>query len=124
YELYLATRPTRRSTPADVVRLRARPPRSLMGARGWGETLPDRRWVAQVLGYATMAGAEWCVLTDGDEYRLYNAVAAVEADNKLFCRIKLVGGREEEAVRVLSLISRLNMEENLLSLLWNAHFVD
>jgi hypothetical protein len=31
--------------------------RLLIEAKGLGEDLSDRKWVAQILGYATMAGA-------------------------------------------------------------------
>jgi predicted type IV restriction endonuclease len=123
-EVYREFRPNPKDNPVDYCLRFVRTTRLLIEAKGLGEDLSDRRWVAQVLGYATMAGAEWCVLTDGDEYRLYNASATVDADGKLFCRIKLTDGREDEAVNVLSLVSRANMEQNILRVLWNAHFVD
>jgi predicted type IV restriction endonuclease len=123
-EVYREFRPNPKDNPVDYCLRFVRTTRLLIEAKGLGEDLSDRRWVAQVLGYATMAGAEWCVLTDGDEYRLYNAAATVDADGKLFCRIKLTDGRLEEAVHVLGLISRGNMEQNILRVLWDAHFVD
>jgi hypothetical protein len=93
-------------------------------AKGLGETLSDRKWVAQVLGYATVAGVEWCVLTDGNEYRFYNATAAVDAEEKLFCSLKLTETSPEQCVAILGLISRDNLQENRLALSWEAHFVD
>jgi len=39
-----------------------------------GENLTDRKWVAQILGYAAVAGVAYCVLTDGDHYRFYDGV--------------------------------------------------
>ena len=70
-----------------------------------------------MLSYAVVAGVEWCVLTDGDAYRFYNAVAALDADEKLFCKLRLSDGYDEEAARTLSLISRRNLQENLLDVL-------
>jgi hypothetical protein len=67
---------------------------------------------------------EWCVLSDGDEYRFYNANAPLDAEEKLFWRVKLSEDDEAETIRTLTLISRGNMEENLLDVLWNAHYVD
>jgi hypothetical protein len=64
------------------------------------------------------------VLTDGDQFRLYNTTVPVDAEEKLFCRIRLSEGNDAEALRVLNLISRRNMEDNLLDVLWGAHFVD
>jgi hypothetical protein len=123
-EVFREFRPVPKDNPVDYSLRLMRKPRLLIEAKGLGEDLADRRWISQILGYATMAGAEWCVLTDGDEYRLYNAAATVDADGKLFRQVKLTESSEEEALRVLRLISRSNMEDNLLSILWNAHFVD
>jgi hypothetical protein len=117
-------RPNPKDNPVDYCLRLMRATKLLIEAKGLGEVLSDRKWIAQVLGYATMAGAEWCVLTDGDEYRLYNATAAVDADAKLFRQIKLSGCQADEAAEVLGLISRGNMEENRLSVLWNAYYVD
>src|SRR5262249_4797898 len=73
---------------------------------------------------ATVGGVEWCVLTDGDEYRFYNATAAVDAEEKLFCRVRLTADAVGDVAKTLTLISRSNMEENILDVLWSAHFVD
>jgi hypothetical protein len=117
-------RPTPKDAPVDYALLLLRKPRLLVEAKGLGEDLNDRRWIGQILGYATVAGATWCVLTDGDVFSLYNATVPVDAEEKLFCRIRLSDGDGAEALRVLNLISRSNMEENLLDVLWAAHFVD
>jgi hypothetical protein len=93
-------------------------------AKGLGEALADRKWIAQVLGYAIVAGVPWCVLSDGDEWRFYNATATVDADEKLFCKIKLTDASAEEAAKTLDLISRANMEENILDVRWSVYFVD
>jgi hypothetical protein len=123
-EVYREFRPEPRDKPVDYCLRLLRNTRLLIEAKGLGEDLSDRRWIAQVLGYATMAGAEWCVLTDGDEYRLYNATAALPADSKLFCQVKLAEAPEGEAAKVLALISRSNMEGEILTDLWKAHHID
>ncbi len=123
-EVYREFRPNPKDNPVDYCLRLQRDTRLLIEAKGLGEDMRDRRWIAQTLGYATMAGAKWCVLTDGDEYLIYNATEAVDADAKLFCRIKLSDGQEEEAVSVLALISRGNVEKDVLSSLWKSHFVD
>ena len=110
--------------PVDYALTILRKPRLFVEAKGLGETLTNRKWVSQVLSYATIAGVEWCVLSDGDEYRFYNANAPLDAEEKLFARVRLSEGGEAEAVKTLTLISRSNMEENLLDVLWNAHYVD
>jgi hypothetical protein len=111
-------------SPVDYALTILRKPRLFVEAKGLGETLSNRKWISQVLSYATIAGVEWCVLSDGDEYRFYNANAPLDAEEKLFARVRLSEGNEAEAVKTLTLISRSNMEENLLDVLWNAHYVD
>ena len=123
-EVHREFKPTSKDCPVDYALKLLRKPRLFVEAKGLGEVLSDRKWIAQVLGYAIVAGVEWCVLSDGDEYRFYNATAPVDAEEKLFCSIKLSAGDVEKAEKTLSLISRSNMEENLLDVLWNAHFVD
>lgn len=110
--------------PVDYALKISRMPKLFIEAKGLGEKLSDRRWVNQVISYAAVAGIEWCVLTDGDEYRFYNAVAPVQAEEKLLCMVRVSDGKEHEAASTLSLLSRSNMEGNLLASLWAAHFVD
>ena len=110
--------------PVDYALKISRMPKLFIEAKGLGEKLSDRRWVNQVISYAAVAGIEWCVLTDGDEYRFYNAVAPVEAEEKLLCTVRISDGKEEQVVSSLSLLSRNNIEGNLLASLWDSHYVD
>src|SRR5262245_19419088 len=123
-EVHREYRSNPKDNPVDYALSLLRKPRLFVEAKGLGEALADRKWIAQVLGYAIVAGVPWCVLSDGDEYAFYNATAAVDAEEKLFCRIKLTEVSAEEAANTLTLISRANMEENLLDVLWSAYFVD
>jgi hypothetical protein len=123
-EVHREFKPTAKDNPVDYSLTLLRKPRLFVEAKGLGETLADRKWIAQVLGYAIVAGVEWCVLSDGDEYRFYNATAPVDADEKLFHRIRLTELSAEQAAKTLSLISRSNMEGNILDAMWSAHYVD
>lgn len=123
-EVHREFRGKSRDNPVDYALKILRKPRLFVEAKGLGESLSERKWVAQMLGYAAVAGVEWCVLTDGDEYRFYNAVAPVDADDKMFHRLRLTESAPEECVRGLSLVSRENLEQNLLESLWSVHFVD
>ena len=53
-------------------------------AKALGGNLNDRRWANQIMGYAAVAGVEWVVLTNGDEYRIYNSHATVPVEQKVF----------------------------------------
>jgi predicted type IV restriction endonuclease len=123
-EVHHEFKPTTQDKPVDYCLTLLRKPRLLVEAKGLGEALTDRKWVGQILGYAAVAGVEWCVLTDGNEYRFYNATVALDAEDKLFYHVKLSEDDEEKAAGDLNLISRANMEENILEVLWNAHYVD
>jgi predicted type IV restriction endonuclease len=123
-EVHREFKPTTQDKPVDYCLTLLRKPRLLVEAKGLGESLADRKWIGQILGYAAVAGVEWCVLTDGNEYRFYNATVALDAEEKLFYHVKLTEDDEEKAACDLSLIFRSNMEENILEVLWNAHYVD
>jgi hypothetical protein len=123
-EVHREFRPTSKDSPVDYALKLLRKPRLFIEAKGLGEHLGDRKWVTQVLSYAIVAGVEWCILTDGDEYRFYNATAPVDADEKLFCQFRLSDPTIEETLERLALISRANLEDNLLDVLWSAQFVD
>jgi hypothetical protein len=123
-EVHREFKPTTQDKPVDYCLTFLRKPRLLVEAKGLGETLSDRKWIGQILGYAAVAGVEWCVLTDGDEYRFYNATVALDADDKLFYRVKLSEDDEVRAAGDLSLISRSNMEGNKLGDYWISHYVD
>ena len=110
--------------PVDYALKLLRQARLFIEAKGLDQNLADRKWISQILGYATVAGVAWCVLSDGDRYRFYNATAAVDAEDKLFCEVRISETPEEDACKILQLISRSNMEENLIDAYWNAHFVD
>jgi hypothetical protein len=123
-EVHREYKAKRADRPVDYALQLALKPLVFVEAKGLGENLSDRKWVSQILGYATVAGVTWCVLTDGDEYRFYNATAPVDADEKLFCRIRLSDGHHELAFETLRLISRANVESGSLASYWKAHFVD
>jgi len=123
-EVHHEFKPTPKDNPVDYALKLMRKPRLFVEANGLGENLSDHKWIRQVLGYAAMAGVEWCVLTDGDEIRFYNATAPVTAEDKLFWSIRLSQVSTHEAAKTLRIISRANMGENLLEELWAGFFTD
>lgn len=116
-------RRTAGDNPVDYALLILRTPRLFVEAKGLDENLEDRRWAGQIMSYAAVAGVEWVVLTNGDEYRLYNSHAPVPVEEKLFRAVRL-SGEASRAEDLLDLIAKERMGENLLDALWKAHFVD
>jgi hypothetical protein len=92
-------------------------------AKALDEDLNDRRWACQILGYAMEAGVEWVVLTNGDEYRIYNAHALVPFEGKLF-RTVWVSGDVSEAADALRLLTKEELRRKSLAALWRAQSID
>jgi hypothetical protein len=94
-------------------------------AKALNRDLSDYKWISQTLAYANAAGVEWCVLTNGDEYRIYNTFAKAEAEKKVFRRVRL-SDRDERAfcIDTLLLLSKQQMAEKQIDVLWKAHFID
>jgi hypothetical protein len=113
----------RQDKPVDYALLVLRTPKLFIEAKALGSNLDERKWAAQIMSYATVAGVTWVVLTDGNEYRLYNAHAPVAVERKLFRTVR-VADPESPVEETLQLLSRREMEENRIETMWKAHFVD
>jgi Restriction Enzyme Adenine Methylase Associated len=109
--------------PVDYALMLARTARLFVEAKALDENLDDRRWRDQIIGYAMVAGVEWVALTNGDEYRLYNAHAPVPIEEKLFRRVRITDDLDS-AAEALRLLTKERIEENALSVLWQAYSVD
>jgi len=111
--------------PVDYALFMLRSPRLFVEAKGLEKDLSDRKWISQILGYATVVGVEWCILTNGDEYRLYNAHAPVDVEQKLFRVVRISQSDQDEyTLETLELLSKEKMGDNLLNVLWKSHFID
>jgi predicted type IV restriction endonuclease len=108
-----------RDKPVDYALLVLGVPSLFIEAKGLGENLGDRRWASQVVSYASVAGVAWVVLTDGDEYRIYNAHAPVDVDEKLFRTVRL-SEDVERAADTLELLSKGQLRGHTLEALWRA----
>ena len=93
-------------------------------AKSLEKDLSERKWVSQNLAYATVVGVQWCVLTNGDEYRIYNSHAAVDVDEKLFRCVRVSGTETKLLIDTLVLLSKEMMRGSLLDEMWKAHFID
>ena len=113
----------RQDKPVDYGLLLLRTPKLFIEAKALGKNLDERRWANQIMGYAAVAGVAWVVLTDGDEYRLYNSHATVAVERKLFRTVR-ISDPASAAEDTLRLLSRKEMEENRIEVLWKAHFID
>jgi len=109
--------------PVDYALLILRTPRLFIEAKALGGDLDEPRWASQIMGYAVVSGVEWVVLTNGDEYRVYNSHAPVPVEEKLFRTIR-ISDDQARTVEALELLSKERMKEKWINILWKAHFVD
>ena len=107
----------RQDKPVDYALILLRAPRLFVEAKALGKSLDDRKWANQIMGYATVAGVEWVVITNGDEYRIYNALAHVPMEEKLF-RTVSVTDQNAPVEETLSLLSKERLNGNDLEHLW------
>lgn len=122
-EVHLEYRQKSRDKPVDYAMMLEQTPCLFVEAKPLGESLDDRKWANQIMGYASVAGVQWVVLTDGNEYRIYNSHAAVPVEEKLFRRIRI---SDEASLphKTLILLSKSQMQTRQITRLWDAHFVD
>ena len=111
--------------PVDYALFIMRSPCLFVEAKSVSKDMGDYKWISQTLSYATVAGVKWCVLTNGDEYRLYNSHAPVAVEEKLLRSVTISSQDEENRLLdTLLLLSKDKMREKELDVLWRAHFVD
>jgi predicted type IV restriction endonuclease len=122
-EVHLEYKQKSKDKPVDYALLLLRTPCLFVEAKARGQSLDDRKWANQIMGYASVAGVEWVVLTDGDEYRIYNSHATVPVDEKLFRKIRITD-EDTRPEETLWLLSKEKMKERQINRMWDAHFID
>jgi hypothetical protein len=120
-EVHLEFRRRTTDKPVDYALMLNGAARLFVEAKALGENLDDPRWANQIVSYATVAGVRWVVLTNGDEYRIYNSHAEVPVEEKLF-RIVRVSELDDDATETLALLSKESIGQ--LQDLWAEKFVD
>lgn len=76
-------------------------------AKPLNDPLTDVKSIAQVVGYAANAGVEWCVLTNGVTYRVYNSTEKAEAPEKLLFEVS-IDPRENKGMPVQQIAERFS----------------
>jgi hypothetical protein len=110
--------------PVDYALLPNRTECLLVEAKSLEKDLSDHKWLMQNLWYATEPGVQWCVLTNGDEYRIYNAHAPVGAEERLFRSVRVSETESKFLSGTLLLLSKDKMRGSLLNELWKVYIVD
>lgn len=116
-------KPRKADKPVDYALLVQRAPRLFIEAKALGADLDDRKWAGQIMGYASVAGVEWIVLTNGDEWRIYNTHAAVTVDEKLFRAVRITAA-DPLVEETLALLAKEQWDPKRIEALWQLQFVD
>jgi Restriction Enzyme Adenine Methylase Associated/Type I restriction enzyme R protein N terminus (HSDR_N) len=122
-EVHLEYRGVPVDKPVDYALLLQRKPVLFIEAKALGGNLADRKWASQIVSYAAVAGVEWVVLTNGDEYRIYNALSEHDVEDKLFRSVR-VSGDLAEAEDALRLLTKDELRKKSLAALWRAQSID
>lgn len=89
------------------------------------ENVKQRKHVTQAVSYAGVCGVTWCVLTNGDEYRIYKSDLPVDAEEKLFRAVKLSDGEaSDDIIATLRLLSRESLLSGEIDRVWRENHVD
>lgn len=112
--------------PVDYALFLHGSPALFVEAKALGVSLDDRKPLLQTLNYANAAGVDWCVLTNGAEWRIYKVHAPVAAEEKLFLTAKLeqTGAETGLITSTLSLLSKERMRARAIDALWSEWRVD
>ncbi len=92
-------------------------PRLLIEAKKLDLNLDDPKWAKQLTLYALTTGVRWAVLTNGDEYRVYNAYGEVPIADKLMHTIRL-SDQDSGTAETLGLLSRGAVQDKRLDARW------
>ncbi len=109
--------------PVDYALMEGGKPSLFVEAKALGKNLGDPKWASQIMGYAIVAGVEWVVLTDGNEYRMYNTHAPVPVAEKLLHEVR-VNDDDASVGQILDFLSRVDGPKDRLKAQWHAHFAD
>lgn len=112
--------------PVDYALFLHATPALFVEAKALGVSLDDRKPLLQTLNYANAAGVDWCVLTNGAEWRIYKVHAPVAAEEKLFLTARLDETAAETGLiaTTLSLLSKHRMRARAIDALWSEWRVD
>jgi len=94
-------------------------PAILLEAKALDDPLDDVKAITQVVGYATNAGIDWCVLTNGILYKVYRSSEKVPAPDKLLFEVSIdaentLGQSIEQIASHLSRLSKKSMMDGVL----------
>ncbi len=102
--------------PVDYGIFLDKKPAFLLEAKPLGHNIDDRKCITQTVAYASTCGTEWAVVTNGKDWAIYNALAPVDAERKLFRKFSIDHDGVEEH---FSLLQKNSMGEAKIKRAWD-----
>lgn len=88
------------------------------------DSIDDRKVISKTVNYANNDGVKWCVLTNGQQYRVYKSNEKGDLAQKLLFEVSLEEAGREESVGKLLYLSRESLERGELDQWGTAVFLD
>ena len=105
--------------PVDYALMVDGAPALFVEAKALGTPLQTPQFVNQVVAYGAVAGVQWVVITDGNEYRIYRTDTNAAAPEKLLASFRLTDAtHRDEALQFLSMLQRKELALEKLTGLW------
>jgi hypothetical protein len=102
--------------PVDYGIFLGKKPAFFLEAKSLGTNIDDRKCITQTVAYASNCGTEWAVISNGKDWAIYNALAPVDAEKKLFRKFSIDQEGVEES---LSLLQKSSMGEAKIKQAWD-----
>jgi hypothetical protein len=110
-----------RDNPVDYALFLSGVRQLFVEAKALRQNLEDRKWTVQTVNYGNTAGVRWTVITNGDEYRIYNACVGVPLEEKLFRSIR-ISDPSSSPEDTLALLSKDRIAD--FESIWELHNTD
>lgn len=116
YEVKNEYRSKSSDNPVDYGIFLDKKPAFLLEAKPLGHNISDRKCITQTVAYASTCGTEWAVITNGKDWAIYNSLAPVDAEKKLFRKFSI---DQEGADEDLSLLQKTSMGDAKIKRAWD-----
>jgi hypothetical protein len=111
--------------PVDYALFTDGAPALFLEAKALGTPLSKPKVINQVISYGAIAGVQWVVITDGNEYRIYRTDTNTAAPEKLLAAFTLTDASQRaEALRYLGMLHRDALALDELTGLWAERDID
>lgn len=110
--------------PVDYALFLGGVPTLFVEAKALDENLEDRKWIVQAINYANTANVEWCVLTNGYEWRVYNVHAKKKPEEKLLFSVRLDGNYIDLGNLEMLAKDGMSPQEKALNHAWQQRQID